>query len=550
MAENNAAAGKRIGSAARIGFAIILFLFLSTAAIFAAEEPAYEKVIAHGGGSYKGYETTNSAEALNNAITNGFKMIELDMELSSDHKIIMLHDWDRTAMHYYGRSFPKKLSQSSFMKLSVYGQLEVLTFDKLAAILEKNPDVRIVTDTKGDNPELLAAIRDKYPDLVNRIIPQIYDYGQWQEVKDLGYKDIIFTLYAMARLDTEKLITFVKEHEIYAVTMPDYLAERGICRRLSDEGIVVYVHPVSNYEKALKFMEQGAYGIYSGTLLPEEFSGIEKDYYLTVPDADGSAVKLTDDRIDGWKDMGLHGRKPQDTVSYCLDQSFGSIDDEDLDGLKPGKHVLTVKISEDEVLKGTLTCYLWKDRGKLRVLHKKYEYRLDEVKPETDFYAAMEEETIRAEIREMLEHSLIAKEGEHSFYFNGKLENFMNGEEFLQVQKGSYGRLLLPLGTTLERLGADSVTMNGGKDISIVYNQEKSLVMANSSMIRRGFLITRLQMPVTLYLNKAMAGGEFYHCITEREYLENDGRIVILPEGAQPDEAMKKELLEAAGQLF
>ena len=164
---------KGIAAAVLIGFTIILLLLTQTTVTFAEErEAAYERVIAHGGGSYKGYETTNSVEALNNAIANGYKIIELDMELSSDHKIIMLHDWDRTAMHYFGTSFPKKLSQSQFMNLSVYGELEVLTFDKLAKILEKNQDIRIVTDTKGDNAELLTAISEKYPDLVNRFIPK------------------------------------------------------------------------------------------------------------------------------------------------------------------------------------------------------------------------------------------------------------------------------------------------------------------------------------------------------------------------------------------
>ncbi len=548
---------ERIGKTASVRIAAtiifaLLFIQAQTSVSFAAdeEETAYERVIAHGAGIYKGYETTNSVEAVNQAIANGYKIIELDMELTSDNKIIMLHDWDRTTMHYFGANFPKKLSQSQFMHLSVYGELEVLTFDKLAGILEKNQDVRIVTDTKGDNLELLTAISAKYPDLVNRFIPQIYDYDQWGEVKEIGYTDIVFTLYAMAELDTGKLISFVKNHEIYAVAMPDYLAERGICRQLSDKGIIVYVHPVSNYEDALKYMKQGAYGVYSGSLLREEFDGIEKDYYLMVPDPDGSVTKLTDDRIDDWKELKLHGQKPGDTVLFYLDQSRQCANEEAFADLEPGKHMLTIKIFDKKILKGTLVYYLWQDKENIRVLHKKFEYRLDAVKQEKDFHTVIQDESIRPEVREILEHTLIAKEGEYSFYNDGNPENYLNGEELMTVQKGSYGKLLLPLGTTVQRLGATSVTMDKGKDITIVYNEEKSMVMANTSIIRWGFRLTRLKTPVVLYLNKAMAGGEFYRCITGRNYIEKNGIIIILPSGAAPDSSMEKQLLEAAGKLF
>jgi hypothetical protein len=92
--------------------------------------------------------------------------------------------------------------------------------------------------------------------------------------------------------------------------------------------------------------------------------------------------------------------------------------------------------------------------------------------------------------------------------------------------------------------------MDRRKDIIISYHQEKSMIMANTGIVRRGFQITRLNTPVTLYLNKAMAGGEFYRAITGRDYLEKDDKIIILPAGEQYGEAMKRELLDAAGKLF
>lgn len=528
--------------------ALAIIIILSALPAYAAEE-SYERVIAHGGGAYKGYETTNSVEALNSSIANGYKIIELDMELSSDGKIIMLHDWDRTAKSYYGAVFPKKLSQSQFMQLSVYGKFEVLTFDKLAAVLKEHPNVRIVTDCKGDNLALLSLIAEQYPDFADRFIPQIYDFSQWDKVQELGYRDIILTLYAMADPDPDQIISFVKDHGIYAVTMPDYIAVRGICKQLSDQGIIVYVHPVSEYEDAQKFMGQGAYGVYTGSLLPEEFAGVEKDYYLTAAGPGGSVIKLTDDRIDEWPALSLHGQKPSDTVLYFLDGSVKSAGDSDFSDLTPGKHKLTVKITDRKETVGTLTYFLWKDPGSLRVVHKKYEYRIDGVRQERNFQTAMEEADISDQMKEILEHSLIAKAGDSAYYSDGILKTYMNGEELLPVQQAGW-RPLLPLADTAQELGASSVTMSEAKDITVVYNAEKIKVMANAGVVRKGFQVTWLNDPVTLYLDKAMAGGEFYRYMTGRNYYVEDGRIIIFPAGADPDKDMKRQLTDFIEKLF
>jgi hypothetical protein len=103
---------------------------------------------------------------------------------------------------------------------------------------------------------------------------------------------------------------------------------------------------------------------------------------------------------------------------------------------------------------------------------------------------------------------------------------------------------------TLRALGAESVSMDRSRDIAIVYNQEKIRIMAESCIVRRGFMIERLSYPVVLHLGKAMAGGEFYRNITGRDCLEKDGMIVILPASAKPDKKLGEQLIAAAGKLF
>jgi len=532
-------------------FVFLLIFFVQTGQTYAEgkQEKNYEKVVAHGGGSYQGFETTNSEEAVNQAVKNGYRMIELDMEISSDNRIIMLHDWDRTTTYYFGTSFDQKISLKQFLNLSIHGVLKVMTFDKLTAILDKYPDVRIVTDTKGDNLSLLKLIADQYPEYQQQIIPQIYQYKEYNEVKELGYTDIIFTLYAQPQVDTCKLINFVKSNDIYAVTMPDYMADTGLCQKVAEQGIIVYVHPVNTIENAIGFFGQGAYGIYSGSILPEELVGPEKDYYLVASCQPG--VKLNDQIVSSFRDIKMHGLKTGDTVKYYVDGDLIQSDNNEIMNITQGKHKLTAEIRNIKGFEiGKLEYWLWKDKDYLRILHKKYEYRLDAFKEEKDFSSVMEANKVPQDIKEILVQSLIAKKGEYCFYNNGALGEYMNDQEFLPVQMSTNGKLLLPLNTTAIELGATSVKMDKGRDMVITYDNQKIRAYINGYCIRNGFRVGRIKTPVCLYLNKAMAGGEVYEYITGRSYIEKKDLVIIFPKSAVVNKYIEDQLIETAQRLF
>lgn len=119
----------QIGRNLFAGIAVAALFFKSDFLFFAEEnQDSYEKVIAHGGGDYKGYETSNSVDAVKNSIKNGYKMIELDMDISSDNHIVMIHDWDRTTKNYFGTTFEKNHSEKflnwPFMKSLKYWPLK------------------------------------------------------------------------------------------------------------------------------------------------------------------------------------------------------------------------------------------------------------------------------------------------------------------------------------------------------------------------------------------------------------------------------------------
>ncbi len=509
-----------------------------------------ESVIAHGGGTFQGFQTSNSYEAVIQSINNGFQLIELDMDLSSDQKIIMIHDWDQTASRYYGRTFEKPISRTQFLSLKVYGSYEVLTFEKLEDILKENPSVRIVTDTKGDNVDLLRRLAERYPESVKQIVPQIYEYDQWNQVKELGYQDIILTLYAMPTVDENQLIRFAKEKDLYAVTMPDYLADKGLCTSVSKAGIPVYVHPVDDYEEASSYMNQGATGIYSGALLPAEFEGFESEYYLGVIQASGKIEKLTDQSFSEWNRITLVGDIADKNVVYKLDETAFDEENTFASKIEIGEHKLTIEVYDKDKRLGTLTYCLWTNGEYYRVMQEKYIYRLKSNDQAKDLQEIMKENQISENLVAVLEQSLIVKKDAAVYYMEGESGIFLNGEERLPVQVYRGGKLLMPMKDVMIMLGAESVSMDNRKDISIQYGKNKYLVMANQYTLRQGFRITRLKTPVVLYLNKAMVSGEFCQCITGRDTIEKDDAMIILPQGIKKESLDEKKIIEAALLLF
>ncbi|WP_207637178.1 glycerophosphodiester phosphodiesterase family protein [Anaerovorax odorimutans] len=511
----------------------------------------YEKAIAHGGGIYKGYETSNSVEAVNDAIINGYKMIELDMEISKDNKIIMLHDWDRTIEHYLGSKFDDKLREDSFLRLKIFGQLEVLTFDKLTKILDNAPDVRIVTDTKGDNLKLLNIIAESYPDYIDRMVPQIYSFEEYDEVKSLGFKNIILTLYLQENPKADEIIDFAKKNDLYAVTMQSYYAEKGLCKEISNNGIKVYVHPINDIEYADKLFDMGAAGIYTSTILPQELDGIERDYYLTIEGEDGKQKKLLDSYIDDFQKLQIHGLKEGESAKFFLGDRQIQLDKSAFNDIQETENIFTVKIYEkNQGFIGNIDYILSLDGENIRILHKKYEYRLETVKKPNDLKEVMDNLSISDEAKEILKNSFFAKCGEYWYYNNGQIYYYKINKEFLPVQKGTNDVLLLPLSDTFYALGADKITMTKGNDLVISYLGESSRIMIDSYSIRNGFKVIWIKNPVSLYLNKSMASGEVYKVITGRSYLQDNDYIIILPLKTTVNNSIKKELFKSMDILY
>lgn len=226
--------------------------------------------VAHACGAIRGVSETNSLEALTQASRN-FRLIEIDFSKTKDGHYVALHDWDSTFTELFGHPIDSPITLDEYTKLSMQNSLTPLTFSDVAAFLDHHDEIYIVTDVKGDNIEALRHFSQHYPNATTRLIPQIYFPIEYGPVKRMGYRNIIFTLYAYKRKDDTSLISSYSNHfDYYAITVPSSYCTPQFTKLISKSSNRIYAHTVNSLDQFHQLKERGVSEVYTDFIVPPE----------------------------------------------------------------------------------------------------------------------------------------------------------------------------------------------------------------------------------------------------------------------------------------
>ncbi|MBQ7500242.1 MAG: hypothetical protein IJT91_05055 [Clostridia bacterium] len=208
---------------------------------------------------------TNSYEALDQNYDLGARVFEIDFNFTADGKLVCLHEWS-------GRFFPDKpegvpLTEEEFLSYKIFGKYTHITLDMLAEFMKERPDVFVVTDIKDRCTEGASVIASEYPGLTGRFIIQIYDPDEYDEIRSLGFDNVILTLYSLTleeKLDTETIIDFAEEHELLAITFGAPLCDiDGYVEKMKAADIPLLVHTVNGKALREKYLSMGISAVYT-----------------------------------------------------------------------------------------------------------------------------------------------------------------------------------------------------------------------------------------------------------------------------------------------
>lgn len=243
---------------------IAVFVFMFTNNTLANPNPL---MIAHAGGGIDGKKYSNSIEALNLSYDKGFRYFEIDFSWTSDNQLVCLHDWKKRFKLNFGFKTKGPLTLRKFEKLlEKQVNIHPCTLKTLKIWLSKHPDSKIITDVKYENIKAIQHISEKYPELIAYLIPQFYQPSEYNVLKNMGFKNLIWILYQYKGKKS-----FVKEYakkmDLIAVSMRASQVKKKWAQQLIHNNQAIFVYTVNKSRKLNKLVEKyGITGIYTDFL--------------------------------------------------------------------------------------------------------------------------------------------------------------------------------------------------------------------------------------------------------------------------------------------
>lgn len=260
----------------------------------AADILSENRIVAHGMGAPEmwdeGSAPLNCLEGFLTQYEAGVRVFEADLRLTRDGKVVLRHDWWPTDWQdgINGAAIP---TLDEFLAKPILGRYTPLSFRDLLLLLERYPDVCIITDTKFTDSDVIYIEFDSMladaqelglTRLFDRIVIQLYNRVMRQCLENIyPFPHRIHTLYLEGFDQTEdafrELAAYCSAYGIEGITMNSLWWDASYAPIAREFGINVYVHTVNDPAAALALLESGVNAVYTDLLSPEDLAAGSTD---------------------------------------------------------------------------------------------------------------------------------------------------------------------------------------------------------------------------------------------------------------------------------
>lgn len=187
----------------------------------------------------------------------------------ADGSLVAVHDLPQNKQG-------KPMTLKEFQKYKVQGKYTSLTFEDIALLMKKYPDMYLVTDSKETDEALITqqftsiveTANETDPEILNRIIPQIYTMQMYDTIMSLyNWNSMIFTLYALPDFSEREVIDFAYQRGIGVITTHVGKNQSMFFHELYERDIKVYMHTYNTPEEEAN-LKRGIWGVYTDFLKP------------------------------------------------------------------------------------------------------------------------------------------------------------------------------------------------------------------------------------------------------------------------------------------
>lgn len=175
------------------------------------------ELIAHAGGGVD-VPYSNSKEALEKSIADGFRYIEFDLLFTADSVLVAAHDWDLFNVQTgYAHKKDTAPTFADFSSRRIGGKYTPLSAADINAVFENDTTIYLVTD-KLSSPALLAR---NFPRIKERMLVEAFTYDDYVALRSEGYHRVFYSCQA-ADL-TESLVKHLLLHHLFKGPKIDWI---------------------------------------------------------------------------------------------------------------------------------------------------------------------------------------------------------------------------------------------------------------------------------------------------------------------------------------
>jgi glycerophosphoryl diester phosphodiesterase len=234
------------------------------------------------GGLEDQYTYTDSIDALTTTYNEGYRLFEVDVNLTSDGKPVLVHGWrksdyeKRIGFDNYDENNVNDSEEyiptyDSFMNFKIQEHYTATDFAQLVEFMENHQDMYVMIDVADRNYDDTVSIYSAMvetaggrTDVLDRLIVGGHTIDMIEAVKEV-YDFKLFNLYYAAddireeRLwNVKDFIEYCTENNIQSLSVANTVFTDEVAAEFEDSGLIIYVFTVNDEKEAEHFREIGA----------------------------------------------------------------------------------------------------------------------------------------------------------------------------------------------------------------------------------------------------------------------------------------------------
>lgn len=216
--------------------------------------------IAHRGA--RGYEPENTLQAFQKAIQMKADGIELDVHLSSDGHLIVIHDEtiDRTTN---GKGFVNNLSLQKLKDFRIENKHQIPILSEVLDLVNQQCFINIELKGIGTADAVVALIELYISEKNWSYDSFLVSSFDWEYLKQINSLDPKLAIGVLTETDIESAITFAKEIKAKAIHPDFHLLNKENTKQIQEIGFQVFPWTVNEKEDIAKIKTYNVNGIIS-----------------------------------------------------------------------------------------------------------------------------------------------------------------------------------------------------------------------------------------------------------------------------------------------